>query len=149
MSRVQISFLVCYELNSLLRMIILQCQSHKKKTRVYVLNSSLILFTLSLTLGPQALHFSFNRFTGMSRRNGTRKLFKFAKHDDAVLNSIEELNTGLFTTLLFVVCVALPHSPTRLGAYAKKNGDGNNNGKKSNRFKAKQQLCTCITHFCT
>ena len=66
----------------------------------------------------------------MSRRNGTRKLFKFAKQDDAVLNSIEELNTGLFTTLLFVVCVALPYSPTRLGAYAKKNGDGNNNGKK-------------------
>ena len=112
-------------------MIILQCQSHKKKTRVYVLNSSLILFTLSLTLGPQALHFSFNRFTGMSRRNGTRKLFKFAKQDDAVLNSIEELNTGLFTTLLFVVCVTLPHSPTRLGAYAKKNGGGNNNGKKA------------------
>ena len=67
----------------------------------------------------------------MSRRNGTRKLFKFAKQDDAVLNSIEELNTGLFTTLLFVVCVALPHSPHPIGSLRQKNGDGNNNGKKA------------------
>ena len=82
----------------------------------------------------------------MSRRNGTRKLFKLVKQDDAVLNSIEELNTGLFTTLLFVV--SLPPSPTPLGAYAKKTATATITAK-SNRFKAKQQLCTCITHFGT
>ena len=73
-----------------------------------------------MTLGPYARHFSYNRFTGISRRNGTRKLFRLEKQDDAVLNSIEGLNTGLFTTLLCVVCVALLPSPNPLGAYAKK-----------------------------
>ena len=73
-----------------------------------------------LTLGPYARHFSYNRFTGISRRNGTRKLFRLERQDDAVLNSIERLNTGLFAKLLCVVCVALLPSPTPLGAYAKK-----------------------------
>ena len=45
-----------------------------------------------------------------------------------------------------MVCVALPPSPTPLGAYAKKTATATITAK-SNRFKAKQQLCTCITHF--
>ena len=56
----------------------------------------------------------------MSRRNGTRKVCKLEKQDEAVLNSIEGLNTGLFTTLLCVVFVALSPFPTPLGAYARK-----------------------------
>ena len=35
-------------------------------------------------------------------------------------------------------------------SFSNNDGDGNENGKKNNRFKlAKQQLCTCITLFCT
>ena len=39
---------------------------------------------------------------------------------------------------------------TKLGSLSNDNGDVNENGKKRNRFRsAKQQLCTCITLFCT
>ena len=37
-----------------------------------------------------------------------------------------------------------------LGSLSNDDGDGNENSKKSNRFRlAKQQLCTCITLLCT
>ena len=37
-----------------------------------------------------------------------------------------------------------------LGSLSKGNGDGNEDGKKSNGFRLeKQQLCSCITLFCT
>ena len=40
--------------------------------------------------------------------------------------------------------------PVLLGGLSNDDGDGNENGKKSNRFRlAKQQLCKCITLFCT
>ena len=40
--------------------------------------------------------------------------------------------------------------PIALGSLGNDDGDGDQNRKKSNRFRlAKQQLCTCITLFCT
>ena len=46
------------------------------------------------------------------------------------------------------VSIAQPVLSCTLGSLSNDDGDGNDNGKKSNRFRlAKQQLCICITLF--
>ena len=46
------------------------------------------------------------------------------------------------------IVLALPPTYAHIGSLSNDDGDGNEIGKKSNRFiLAKQQLCTCITLF--